>query len=172
MSRALTVALTLLLPTAAHASGGLSIMPDPILMVLQAIPFALLIFLLNKLLFAPFSEYLAERDQATVGAREEALKLQQRAQAHLAEYEKKLEAARAETQRIHAEARKEALSEREAAIAAARADAEKKVADALETIAGERELAAEELRRLARSLGGEIATRILARPDGSASATH
>ena len=56
MYRLPLIALTLALPSAAHAAGGLSIMPDPVLMVLQAIPFALLIFLLNKLVFAPFSE--------------------------------------------------------------------------------------------------------------------
>ncbi len=149
----------------------MNIYPDPVLLILQAIPFALLIFILQKLVFTPFAEYLEERDRATVGAREEALRLQQEAEAHMARYQERLAEARAEAQRIRAERRKVAAAEREAALAAARAEADKLIEDALDTIAGERELAAEELRRLARGLGADIASQVLGRP-GAPAAVH
>jgi len=140
-----------------------SIYPDPILVILQAIPFVLLIFILQKLVFAPFSEYLEERDRATVGARNEALQLQQDAEARMKDYEAKLASARAEAQRIRSDRRKVALDEREASIAAARGEADQKINDALDTISGERELAGEELRRLSRTLGADIAAQVLGR---------
>jgi len=140
-----------------------SILPDPILVALQAIPFALLIFILQKLVFVPFTEYLEERDRATVGARKEALQLQQDAESRLKDYEAKLESARAEAQQIRSDRRKIALDERENGIAAARGEADQKINDALDTIAGERELAGEELRRLSRTLGTQIAEQVLGR---------
>ena len=149
----------------------MNIYPDPVLLILQAIPFALLIFILQKLVFVPFAEYLGERDSATIGAREEALRLQREAEAHLARYQERLAEARAEAQRIHAERRKVAKAERDAALAAARAEADKLIEDALDTIAGERELAAEELRRLARGLGADIAAQVLGR-SGAPAVVH
>lgn len=143
---------------------AVSIYPDPILILIQAVPFALLIFILKSLVFVPFTEYLEERDKATIGAKDEAVKLQHQADARTREYERKLEEARGEARRVYAERRQKALAQREEAIAAARAESEQKINDAVDTIAGERELAAEELRRMSRALGVDIAAQILGRP--------
>ena len=139
----------------------MSIYPDFAMILYQAIPFALVMFILHKLVFKPFSAYLEERDRATVGAREEAERLSQDAGTRMEEYESRLEVARAEAGSIRAERRKVALSVRQAALDEARAEAEERVAEALEVISGEEALAAQELRRMANRLSEDISARVL-----------
>jgi len=138
-----------------------AILPDLWLMVAQAIPFAITLIVLQKVIFGPMLAYLADRDTAIVGSREDALRLQAKAESRIADYEAQVADARATISEERNTARGQALTEREAAIAAARAEAEQKISEAVQVIEGEQALAAEELERLSRVLAGDISTRIL-----------
>ncbi len=153
----------------------MSIYPDVWMVIYQAIPFALMMVILHVLVFKPFSAYLEDRDRATVGARQEAERLSSDAEARMQEYEGRLEVARAEAGSIRAERRKVAMSVRQVALDEARAEAEKRVAEALEIISGEQALAAQELRRMANTLGEDISIQVLGAPMSAgapAGATH
>ncbi len=139
----------------------MEILPDPILMLIQAVPFAITLVVLNALIFRPMIAYLRDRDVAIVGSREDALKLQDTAGEKLGAYEARVAEARAEVASERNSARSAALEKRDAALTAARAEADKQVTEALAVIEGERALASEELDRLARTLAGDITTRIL-----------
>ena len=130
------------------ASSGMSLIPDPWLILIQVLPFLATLFVLHNLIFAPMIRYLEDRDAATVGAREQATRLQHDADARLTRYEAQLQSARAEVASLRAQARKEA---------------ERTVNDALDVISGERELASQELDRNSRMLAQEIADRVLGR---------
>lgn len=139
----------------------MAILPDLWLMVLQAIPFAVTLFVLNKLIFQPMIAYLRDRDAAIVGSREDALKLQGTAGEKLGAYEARVAEARATVAAERKTARDQAMARRETLIAGARAEADGKIAEALAVIDGERALASEELNRLSRSLATDISSRIL-----------
>lgn len=158
----MSLSLLLLIPNA-YASGGMSLIPDPVLIGIQLIPFFAAMAILHTLVFKPFIAYLEDRDAATIGARNEALELQQKAEEKLAEYEKKLAEARAEVAALRGARRDEANAARDEKIAAAREANEVKLADAIEIIEGERELAAQELERLSRALAGDITQKVLGR---------
>src|SRR4030095_13021305 len=81
------------LPTGARR---VTIIPDPALVLLQALPFLLTIFALKAIIFDPMLAYLDGRHDATVGGRKEVTELQAKAEAHLAAYEKRLHHARRE----------------------------------------------------------------------------
>ena len=139
----------------------MAILPDPILMLIQAVPFAITLIVLNKLIFQPMIAYLNDRDVAIVGSRNDALQLQDTASDKLNAYEARVAEARAQVAGERSNARLAALDKRETLIAGARAEADKKVAEALAVIDGERALASEELDRLSRTLAGDITTQIL-----------
>jgi F0F1-type ATP synthase membrane subunit b/b' len=158
----MTLALLLIVP-AAHAASGMSLTPDPYLILIQLVPFLATMAMLNALLFKPMLSYLEERHQATVGAKEEATKLVQRAERAALEVEAKLNVARGELADVRATRRKAALADREERIAQARRDNDKRLHDAVEVISGESELASQELERLSRMIAIDAASKVLGR---------
>ncbi len=139
----------------------MAILPDPILMLIQAVPFAITLIVLNKLIFQPMIAYLNDREVAIVGSRDDALQLQDTASDKLNAYEARVAEARAQVASERNTARNTAMEKREALIAEARSQAEAKVAEAVAAIEGERALASEELDRLSRTLAGDITTQVL-----------
>ncbi|MCB9765287.1 MAG: hypothetical protein H6739_36270 [Alphaproteobacteria bacterium] len=158
----MSLTLFLLVP-AAHASSDLSIIPDPVLVAVQMLPFFAAMAILHSLAFKPFIAYLEDREAATAGARAEALELQQKAEERLARYEAKLAEARAEVAKVRAAHRAKAMEAREAALAQARAEAEARLNEAIEAINGERALAAQQLERLSGELASDITQKVLGR---------
>lgn len=159
----MTSPLLLLGIPVALAGSGMSLIPDPWLILIQLVPFLAALFVLHNVLFTPMIRYLEDRDAATVGAREQATRLHHEADVKLARYEAQLQSARADVASLRASRRQQALEKRDQALHHARAEAERKVKDALEVIDGERDLAAEELDRMARQLGTDITDRVLGR---------
>ena len=157
------LSLILLDAPALASEGGMSLVPDPALIAIQALPFFASMLILHALVFKPMLAYLQDREAATTGAQQAALKLRQSTESRVAEYEAKLARARGEIGVTRAEARTAALAKREVVLAAARQEADARVANAREVIAGERELASQELNRMSRALGRDIASKILGR---------
>jgi len=140
----------------------MAIIPDPWLMFLHAIPFGLTMLMLHFVLFKPMIGYLGDRDKAIVGSREDAKRLQEKAEEKLAEYETALANARAEVSAVRAAARAQAMEEREAAVTVARKDAEGKLAAALVEIQAAAQVAAKELQPISSNLADDISSQVLA----------
>ncbi len=148
----------------------MSIFPDPLLIVLQAIPFLVTMAVLSKLVFKPMAEYLQERDDATVGTRETAVQLQKEAAAKLDEYESRMKEARSEMTGLRARRRSEALEERDAAIVEARGEADVAIDKALEVIATEKAAASTQMQTISTALAADITSTVLGRAAGAAPA--
>lgn len=145
----------------------MSIIPDPILAALQFVPFLVLIFGLNAILWKPMLAYLEERDHATVGARKRAEDLAARAAARLAEYEAALSRAQAEVTEFRSRRRAEAQKVYTTAVAAARAEAEARVGEAVSRIRRETEAARVGIHADAEGLARDIASQVIGRPIGA-----
>src|SRR5687767_7874846 len=111
--------------------------------LLQAIPTFFLVLLLHQYLkavfFKPLARVLAERSEATEGARKKAAESLERAAAKAAAYEESLRVARNEIYREHEEVRRKWLSEQSAQVLEARTKADTAVKEAKAKLAGEAE---------------------------------
>jgi F-type H+-transporting ATPase subunit b len=135
--------------------------------LLQAIPTFFLVLLLHQYLkavfFKPLARVLAERSEATEGARKKAAESLERAAAKAAAYEESLRAARNEIYREHEEVRRKWLSEQSAQVLQARTKADAAVKEAKAKLAGEAETAKADLEASSRLLADQITRTILQR---------
>src|SRR5215467_9554000 len=122
-----------LLPGIAFASGGEEsglISLDKSL-IIQAINFAILLWLLTRLLYKPLMGKMDERTKAIQKSLEEAQAARAQAQKERDEFAAKIQAANAEAQRIRADALKEAADEQRRLVEAAKTEAERLVKKSL-----------------------------------------
>lgn len=139
-------------------------MLTPDITTLWVVGFLLLCtFLLNTLVFQPILRIIDERANAVRGARELADSAAQKATAASAEYDQKLNAARAEVYRQMDDMRKAALEKRAALLASTRATVEKELAAATASVQQESQEARAALDRDASNLAGAIVSRVLGR---------
>lgn len=141
----------------------MEIIPTPLVVLLQVVPFGLTALALYYILFKPMLAYLDERTAAIEGERQKAAQLEERVNARMAEYEARLEKARAEVAELRTTRRAEALAEYNAQIQEARKAAEQQVAQALQQLGQEREAARASLEQTASALGVQIASTVLGR---------
>ena len=137
--------------------------PNLTLIGLQAVPFLVTLFALDKAIFKPMLAYLDEREASLVEGRERTENLQAQIQERLASYDQRLEAARMEISDLRAKRRAAAQEEYEQRVSAARSKADAEVAAAVQGISAEREQAWSALEISARQLAGDIAGRVLGR---------
>lgn len=142
----------------------MSIIPDPILALLQVLPFLVLMLGLHFILFKPMLAYLEARDHATVGARHDAQALAAKAEAKLRDYEQALEKARNEVAEYRAARRAEAQKVYMTRVAAAREASDKRLGGAMATITTEAREARSQMGGRARALAVEAASQVLGRP--------
>ena len=119
--------------------------------------------LLNTLVFKPILRIIEERAGAVRGARELAESSAQKAAAASAEYDKKLNTARAEVYQQMDEMRKAALDKRAELLASTRATVEQELRTATKRVQQESAEARAALDRDASSLAGAIVSRVLGR---------
>ncbi len=133
--------------------------------LLQALPTFFLVivlyFYLRKTFFGPLGQVLAERREATSGARERAEEMFQRAEQKAAEYEAKLQAARGEIFREIDAERQRAVEAQAARVKEARGQAEAQVRAARAQIAEDVAAAKLALGAQVESLSGQIVERVL-----------
>lgn len=139
----------------------MNIIPNFLVVALQAIPFLVTIIALYQIIFKPMLGYLSEREAATEGARAEAKALEAKVTDQLADYEKRLAAAQAELRELRAERRSVALRDYNAKVEAARKAAEGRVNAALSELSDEQAAARSALRGTAAGLADDISSRIL-----------
>lgn len=120
-------------------------------------------YLLNSLVFKPILQVIDQRTNAVRGARELAESAAHKAAAASAEYDQKLNAARAEVYGQMDDMRKAALDKRAALLADTRATVERELKSATARVQQESQAARETLDRDANNLAGAIVNRVLGR---------
>ena len=141
----------------------MQIIPDPLVVALQLVPFLLTLVALHFIIFKPMIEFLDEREKARSGGRQEAEGLQSRIAEKMAEVEARMAQAHSEVVDLRAERRAAALAQSAARIEQAKAQAELLVQASLGEIEKERQAASLVLRASADELAHDITGRVLGR---------
>lgn len=121
------------------------------------------VVLLNALVFKPILQIIDQRTDAVRGAKELAESAAQKAAAASAEYDQKLNAARAEVYRQMDDMRRAALDRRAALLASTKATVEQELATATARVQQESTEARASLDRDTATLAGAIVSRVLSR---------
>lgn len=145
----------------------MNIIPDPLLVVLQALPFLVLLAGLHVILYKPMLAYLAERKEATAGAKKAAQELQERAALKLQQWEQAFARAQAEVADFRAQKRADAQAVYQKRIADVRAEADKRIAAALAEVQAEAAKARADVPAIAQDLAREMASKTLGRQVGA-----
>nr|WP_295837740.1 F0F1 ATP synthase subunit delta [uncultured Azospirillum sp.] len=130
-------------------------------LLLQAVNFLILVWLLHRFLYRPILAVIAERQAATERVRTEAEAARQAAETARQTLEAQRTALPAERDRLIAAARAEAEAERAALLEKARGEADHALEEARSRLADERAQALDALQRHAADLGTQLATRLL-----------
>jgi F-type H+-transporting ATPase subunit b len=164
----LGVALALVGPAAAwaaseggHESGGLISLDKSL--IVQAINFLILLFILKRLLYKPFLAKMNERTQAIQKSLDEAQAARAEATRQQEENETRLRAAHAEAAAIRTQALKEASEEQKRLVEAARAESQRLVESAKAQMDADVRRAREELRREVADLATAVAEKLVRR---------
>ena len=145
------------------AEGSIELVPNGTLFFHMAIILAM-VALLNATLFKPINTILAGRERRTRGRSDEAHKTLRRVDAGITRYEQSLREARAEGYRLMEQVRGEAMSARQEKLNATRAEIERLLVEEKAAISAQTETARAELESDARRMAREISSRILSRP--------
>jgi F-type H+-transporting ATPase subunit b len=164
----LVVALALVGPAAVwaaseggHESGGLISLDKSL--IVQAINFLILLFVLQRLLYKPFLAKMGERTAAIQKSLDEAQAARAEATRQQEENETRLRAAHAEAAAIRAQAMKEASEEQKRLVEAARAESQRLVESAKAQMDADVRRAREELRREVADLATAVAEKLVRR---------
>jgi F-type H+-transporting ATPase subunit b len=134
-------------------------------LLVQALPtffiVLLLHFYLKQIFFKPLARLLAERDEATQGAKNKAAEALARASASAAAYEEQIRAARNEIYREQEEQRKKWREEQSAQVAGSRRAAEATIAGAKSQLTAQAEEAKRSLAAETQALADQITQSIL-----------
>ena len=164
MMRVLAIAALLLgaVPSAALANeGGGGLISLDKSLIIQAINFGLLLFILIKLLYKPLMTKMNERTEAIRSSLEEAKAARAEAERERAEHTAKLQASLAEAQSIRATALKDAAEEQRRLVEGARAEAGRLVEAARNEMAQDVRRARQELRQEVADLATSVAERLI-----------
>lgn len=149
---------------ASHRRDTIKRLLTPDITTLWVVGFLLLCtYLLNSLVFQPILRIIDERATAVRSARELADSAAHKATAAAAEYDQKLNAARAEVYRQMDDMRKSALDKRAELLASTRATVEQELKTATARVQQESNDARAALDRDAANLAGAIVSRVLGR---------
>jgi F-type H+-transporting ATPase subunit b len=164
----LVVALALVGPAAvwaasegAHEGGGLISLDKSL--IVQAVNFLILLFILKRLLYKPFLAKMGERTAAIQKSLDEAQAARAEATRQQEENETRLRAAHAEAAAIRAQAMKEASEEQKRLVEAARAESQRLVESAKAQMDADVRRAREELRREVADLATAVAEKLVRR---------
>jgi F0F1-type ATP synthase membrane subunit b/b' len=167
MLRLLAVALAtsflIALPNAAHAAGGISLVPEIEILALNFVVLGLLIYPVNKLLIQPLIALLAEREKRSAGATDRVAELAGDSNALQETLDGRLVETRGTAQARRGEILSTAQEDERRVLEAARADAAEQVESVRASIAAELETARAILQVDARELAREAAASILGR---------
>lgn len=131
--------------------------------VIQVLQFLIVVFVLNRLLFRPISQVMAERQAKITGWEEKTRNLQETARLRLESYENQLQEERAEAQARQEQLTKELNEQEQDNLRAVSEEAAQIVASTQQTIEEETERLRGELRDQAAELSPILAEKVLGR---------
>jgi F-type H+-transporting ATPase subunit b len=137
---------------------------DPLLVLLQAIPFFVTVIGLNVLIFRPAMELLAAREENVDGFKARAAGIEADTARRLAELEAKLQDARNRAGAERARLRADAIRAEEGILDECRKRVELELDGARQRLAADRTHARMEIRRIAQDLSVRAASAVLGRP--------
>jgi len=132
-------------------------------LIIQAVNFLLLLFVLTKLLYRPIVAKMDERTQAIKKSLDEAQAARAEAAREREEHAARIQAAHAEAQSIRAAALKEAAEEQHRLVEAAREEANRLVTSTRAELTQEVRQARQALRQEASDLAVQVAERLIRR---------
>ena len=131
--------------------------------VIQVIQFLILVFILNRLLFKPIGQVLAERQQQITSWEEKTQNLQETARLNLEKYENQLTEERLKARESQEQLTKELKEKEDENIKAVSEKAALIVAETQQALEQERERLRVELRQQAKELSQILAEKVLGR---------
>jgi len=131
--------------------------------VIQVIQFLILVFVLNRLLFRPIGQVLAERQQKITSWEEKTQNLQETARLNLEKYENQLTEERLKARESQEQLTKELKEKEDENIKAVSEKAALIVAETQQALEQERERLRVELRQQAKELSQILAEKVLGR---------
>ncbi len=131
--------------------------------VVQVIQFLILVFVLNRLLFKPIGQVLAERQQKITSWEEKTQNLQETARLNLEKYENQLTEERLKARESQEQLTKELKEKEDENIKAVSEKAALIVAETQQALEQERERLRVELRQQAKELSQILAEKVLGR---------
>lgn len=156
-------ALVALSASEARAAEGLELFPDPPVLALLLLLFAVLVAPVNALLFRPIFRVIDARSEKIDGTHQRAARLTAETEEVLKRYEQSVRAVREESEVERQRSLAEARQRNAAETARARADAERQIQQARSEITSELAGARTSLRAEAELLAHEAAARVLGR---------
>ena len=141
----------------------MNIIPVPIVILLQMLPFFVSILVLHFVLFKPMLRYLEEREENILGSTQKALSLQKSTQGKLETLQADLKKVRLDIGEKRNKVRASLVKEYNDALHVARSKAEKTIEDQAGILAKEQEQARKTLEGQAQEIAALIASQTLGR---------
>jgi F-type H+-transporting ATPase subunit b len=141
----------------------MSIIPDPIAVLLNVVPFLIAIMGMYYIILKPMVAYLDERNEAIEGGKNEAAVIEERIVERTNDYDVQLAAARQQIAGLRSDRRAEAQDAYESVIADVRQETEGSIAKAIDEIQAARAGAEATLQQSADELANAVAERVLGR---------
>ena len=142
-----------------HGGGGLINIDKSL--IIQAVNFAILLFVLHRLLYKPLMATMQERSNAIKKSLDEAQAARADATRQQEENAARLKAAYAEAAAIHDQARKDAAEEQRRLVEAARAESQRMMESAKAQLEADVRRAREELRREVSEIAISVAEKLI-----------
>ena len=131
--------------------------------LIQAVPFYIVVFAMSKLVFKPVLAVLAERERRMVGDKEDARDFVKRAEEKIKEYEDKIYKAKSEAKDIKSAIIKEALGKEREILAKAREAQVKIISDTRARLFSESKELMPRLQQESKTLAQDIAASVMGR---------
>lgn len=141
----------------------MNIIPDPLQVLLNTLPFLVAIIGLYRIILKPMLDYLLDRDAAIRSGHDETARIEAEIESRMSEYEAKLAEARAEVASIHAAKRADAQEQYDARVGQARTDAEAQIESAVGEITVARDAASAQLKTMSGDIAEQVAGQVLGR---------
>lgn len=141
----------------------MNIIPDPLQVLLNTLPFLVAVLGMYRIILKPTLEHLLARESAISGGQDEAASIEAEINERMAAYEAKVARARGEISSLRAERRAEAQAKYEEIVGAARADAETQIEAAVGEITAAKDAAASQLQTMSGEIADQVAGQVLGR---------
>lgn len=141
----------------------MSIIPDPLAVLLNVFPFLIAIMGMYHIILKPMVAYLDERNDAIEGGKNEAASIEEEITVRTSEYDTQLAEARRKVAAIRTERRTDAQDAYEVEVAKVREETEASIAAAIAEIDTAREAAQAAIKQNVNELADAVAERVLGR---------